>query len=176
MRRGDTIVEVMLAMAMLGAVVIGVMGVMNFSHATLEASLDRTRVQALMESQLDLVRYARDQKVLDVASPNPGRDLWDDLVIATDPLNGTVCADNQNATWANPNSKMIIVPNGADFAVSNAVNRRSDYQPQPGEGMWVEIGEGTNDMLEVAVKACWAGLGSRPDQQAKITLTLVDPR
>lgn len=179
MRRGDTIIEVMLAMALLGAVILGVMGVMNYAHSQLETSLNRSHTQAVMESQLDIVRYARDQFVLNVQPPNPGRNLWDDLAphIHSSAPNATVCADNRNDSWAGDH--LSITSTAAGFAVANAsaAQRLSDFQPEPGDGMWVELGESvTPGMIDVAIKACAVGLGSQPELESKIIITLVDPR
>lgn len=177
MKRGDSLVEVMLAIALLGAVVVGIISIMNYSHANLQASLDRTRVQALMEAQLDAVRYARDQFVLNVPSPNPGRDLWTALAtrIHSAPPNATVCADNSNSSW--PGAKFAIVKSGAGFTVPAVAvaQRKSDLQPQPGNGLWVELGQ-NGEFIEATAKACWSSLKSAPDQEAKIVVRLVDPR
>ncbi len=59
---GDTLIEVAIAMAMLGLVVLTVFMVANRSLASIMDTTERTAVRASINSQLDLIEYLRDRK------------------------------------------------------------------------------------------------------------------
>lgn len=61
--RGDTIVETVLAFAIFGALVVTVTTTMNRSIAAAQRSLEITLVRQQIDSQADLLRYARDNEL-----------------------------------------------------------------------------------------------------------------
>lgn len=85
---GDTLVEVAIAIAMMGLVVTTVFMVTNRSLATIMDAAERTAVRASINSQLELIEYLRDRK--------PSSDEWKkvmDLAKLADPAKDSKLVD-----------------------------------------------------------------------------------
>lgn len=60
-QRGDTIIEVVMAVTLFSALAISVMGLMNSGIAMAQRSLELTLVRGQVDAQAELLRYVRDQ-------------------------------------------------------------------------------------------------------------------
>ena len=59
--RGDTIIEVVMAVAMFSMLAIGIMALMNSGIAMAQRSLELTLVRQQIDSQAEMLRYIHDK-------------------------------------------------------------------------------------------------------------------
>lgn len=77
-QRGDTIIEVILAVTVFSVVAVGGIGVMNQGVATAQRSLEIGLVRAQIDAQADALRYVHSTYVSSLGTVNPGaKDIWD---------------------------------------------------------------------------------------------------
>lgn len=77
-QRGDTIIEVILAVTVFSVVAVGGIGVMNQGVATAQRSLEIGQVRAQIDAQADALRYIHSTYVSSLGTTNPGaKDVWD---------------------------------------------------------------------------------------------------
>lgn len=182
-RRGDTIIEVILAFAIFAMLAVGATVIMNRGLAMGQQSLERTLVRQQVDSQAELLRYARDT----------GGDAWDSVTsgqVATPLLDSfEECPSNP------PSGSFVMVIDGegeaaqVDRLALNPGNfRSSSYYshvsltdtggPITGpktarsEGMWVQavaVQGGPINAYDMYIRACWNSMGaSRPMQVSTI--------
>lgn len=184
--RGDTLIEVLLAMAILSAIIVGAITMMNRGHAIARDSLERSQVTALMTEQAEILRYVRDS--YDPSKPAPlvpPASLWKDLVD-----NWTATAENAGCkTNTNPfylqkslNPSGEVEPKLVDFDESTINVGSSNYvetHAKPGNGLWVEAeppaGAGGVEYIDFHIKGCWSPSGEGPQQEAKTIVRLYMP-
>lgn len=177
---GDSLVEVMLAFAVMGLVVASVTRIMNDTYSNIFASGQRSQVESLAKGQLAILRAAHDREV---ASPESTE--WDQILTELTPTNAAVSTDgcvrtkrgigfNTETTgnWMTPTA--AILPSAAP---GNRVTP-TEGLPVPGVSMWIEVqfGEGgsSRDFYDFYVKSCYGGVGGVP-QQSKSVLRLYRP-
>lgn len=176
--RGDTIIEVLFALAVLGAVIAITINLMNSGFATMMSSMDRTNTQAIMNGQASLLRAARDKYIEgDTAAWNEIRTTY----VNTAPAKQGACGTGDPASvrfYMNPSAPKPWMP--VDRS-SFPVLRITTY-PRPGDGMWIEAykvdpdGAGTQpNYYDFYIKACWRGYGdNQVKQEAKMVVRLYD--
>lgn len=175
--RGDTVVEVLIAIAILSLVIVGALRVMSAGQATAYNAVERTQVQALLSSQLSLVRYMRDEYIrAGNASTTPAAADWNTVVgrfdaatIDNDPCSGSVRSGfyiTEDYTAA-PASQHVI----SNYSYSAATGA-----PGAGNGVWLEAQQvPAGNFVDVVAKACWSPAGSNVSQQSKIVSRLAIP-
>lgn len=176
--RGDTIIEVLFALAVLGAVIAITINLMNSGFATMMSSMDRTNTQAIMNGQAALLRAARDKYIEgDTAAWDTIRTTYVNTLAAKP---GACGATDPAAVrfYMNPSAAKPWMP--VDRS-SFPVLRIATY-PRPGDGMWIEAykvdpdGAGTQpNYYDFYIKACWRGYGDNSvKQEAKMVVRLYD--
>lgn len=179
---GDTLVEVLIATAILGLAVVGAMAAMTFGQGIALSSVERTEVQGLMNSQLSYMRYARD-----IVAQGGTSSLWTDMASRaqpdTTPVSSTLC----NGTRPYYSAGMFYIQefNGAtppsiiDYpTTSPAVAKAATAAASPGDGMWIEARRGGavgTEFIDFYVKSCWSGVGDGPMQEARTVMRLYVP-
>lgn len=184
---GDTLVEVLIATAILGAAVVAGLGIMNFGFGVILNSIERTQVQASVNSQLSFIQYARDAYV---RAGRQGTELggpktWSDLVAnTTSTYSANVCnvsgAPDTDATKkpfyieikedaSAPPQKITEYVPMTDFPVPAAT-----AVPTAGNGVWVEaVRPATNpNYIDFYVKACWSPAAGSTHQESRSVMRL----
>lgn len=184
--KGDTLIEVLLAMAILSAIIVGAITLMNRGHAIARDSLERSQVTALMTEQAELLRYIRDS--YDPSEPGPlvpPASLWEDLTANwTATAEDAGCKANANPFYLqkalSPSGQ--IEPEIVDFDESTIDGSSSNYvetHAKPGSGLWVEAeppaGAGGVEYIDFHIKGCWSPSGEGPQQVAKTIVRLYLP-
>lgn len=169
-RRGDTIVEVMVAVAVFSLVAVGTVTVMNRGVAAAERSLEVTLVRQQIDSQAELIRYARS-----IEDP-----VWDSIKAAaiTNPptVNTTTCPN------APPNNSFFVTTTTAtpagltyyslpgDPSRFAAASVHSQFtlgtNPSRTSGLWVVAVRADTtstataaDAYDMYINACWFAPG-----------------
>lgn len=164
MKRGDTIVEVIVAFAVFALVSVGAITVMNRGVAMTERSLEITLVREQMDAQAQLLRYARDADL----------PIWQtirDDSIATG-TGGSSCPITGNLITP-PSQAFIVSVNGGTLshtrfsAVSGSFLQPTTYSQFTLEaapksyGLWVVPVrvEGASNSYDMYIRACWYAPG-----------------
>lgn len=195
-QRGDTLIEVLLAIVILSAVVVGAIAFMNRGHAMALDSLERSEVTALMTEQSEMLQYIRntydnadaaDRGIYPAnlwASANPAQ---------TGHLMNKV-AGNVNTSACQVNSRPFYLEKTIDGSGKVTVtvenfdaSTRDESSPnfvttyaRPGNGLWIEAerpvsGSGGINFVDFHIKACWRSLSDGPLSEAKTIVRLYEP-
>ena len=158
--RGDTLIEIMLALSVLGIVVVGCMSTANRLNATMLDNIDRTAVRSDINSQTELLNYVRDHSSQSA--------VWNGIKTktATDASTiGASCTKNDNSFYLDIKDGSVAVTYGTNFSGKNESGRA-----KPGSGIWVDAvyvaGSSSPSYIDFYIKACWARFGSGPSAQS----------
>lgn len=165
---GDTLIEALLAMTVLGVAMVGVFAMMNRGVTEMYDSMERTQVRGLMDQQIETLIYARDQHLRNGSSEGianmtdedkAAAVAWVALKSATSavPLGIQDCSA-QNAFYMNQNgSGEVVFTNSVASATSSGF-------PSAGDGVWVQKNVGSTggvSYVDLYIRACW-GQNSAP--------------
>lgn len=172
--RGDTLVEVLMAIMILATVIVGAITIMNRGLTSAQTSLEHSQVRLLVSGQFEMLRKVRDEYSRDKNSLNA--QAWKAIVDAA-PNSGTLgygtgCASSQPTTdfYLSAGATQI---NRTAYADTPAV-----IVPAPGQGLWVEAKKSnaaTPAFVDFVIRACWSGSGSVGQQRTVTAMRLYDP-
>lgn len=171
--RGDTLIEVLLAMGMLGVLITITYTSMTRSMAVAYNSLDRTNTQAMMNGQANILRAIHSERLSGGGSPT----LWDSiesLAITDNDMTEEVsdAAREDGCTFGgrlpekrfyiDPTSNPLALRLGSDVTITNVRDTTVSGGPQLGNGLWIEAykltprdGGGISDeVYTFYIKAC----------------------
>lgn len=176
---GDTLVEVLIATAILGAAVVVGLGIMNFGFGTILNSIERTKVQASVNSQLSLIQFVRDAYVRagrQATPSDPAASTWAEIVnnIATTIYSSDVCMTNAAPNTAAVRNPFYINADGTAPVVGIPASATST--PTTGNGLWVEaVRPSGANYVDFYVKACWQPAAGATNQESRSTMRLYAP-
>jgi Tfp pilus assembly protein PilV len=198
-QRGDTLIEAMLSIAVLGLVVVGCMAAMNHSNAAMLDAVERTEVRASINSQTEMLTYLRDQNL----KTSGGDSTWNQIVGGVNGQSALVWSSSDSTDVANitdfskqcsyrgnksetgggrsfwlsySNVGEPIIDGG--FGVTTNVASAETYA-KPGQGLWIDgiyhketSGDDSQDYIDFYVKACWDSVGGRQNMRTSTVLRL----
>lgn len=176
-QRGDTLIEVMLAIAITATVVVMIMGLMNTGLASLQGSIERSQVRSAMQGQLAALQYIRDDYLATRGAGATG-EAWKDvmdtskyLISSGSPtsISDSVEIISQCAPDSSVAAKSFYVgmplptippaPLVEPVELEGYTGTIPDPLPiaQPGNHMWIEVYDGAGDprAVNIVVHACW---------------------
>jgi hypothetical protein len=181
-RRGDTIVEVILAFAVFALVAVATTYLMNRSLSVGQRSLEITLVRQQIDSQADLLRYVRD-----VNDP-----VWSaiksraDSTTAPSEASFEICPNSppsaafvlniaEGASEENDSISLVSLDSSYQKA---AYYSRVDMETGSSNGLWiipvkVTIGDDDNT-YDMYIQACWDSVGSSRPQTMSTIVRLYD--
>lgn len=166
--RGDTLVEVTVAMAVLGLMLAASLAVINRGLMGVSNAVERTSVRASLSSQAELLRYVFDDPVA-----NKEAYKWIlDHTGSNVSLGQNGCEIGGGGFYLSVNNKTGTPPveiHELDWADTNKLTNNVYGQPEAGEvgnnsgvsrGIWIEGDkhDGQGDMpgyIDFYVRACW---------------------
>lgn len=174
LQSGDTLIEVLLAVVILGAVIVASIAIMNRGLTAAQTSVEHSQVRLEINSQFEMLRQSRDAYIRNPASVNG--QTWGAIVAAIPPTAnlsyGAGCTTNQ------PGEDFYLVQ------TTTQIERRSYNDTQPtlasiaGQGLWVEAKKSdttaAKPFVDFVVRACWVGPGSG-EQRTVTAMRLYDP-
>lgn len=180
--RGDTLIEVMLAVVILSVVTLGGLAVMNKGVATAYAVLERTETRYRVSQQIELLTYIRDRYADSVAT-NTGVNaypaaLW--TQIRSTKAGGSTAANSTAPTVCAPNANSFYVEQNPDttYKITNYGVSNPQTTPVAGNGLWVEAvaspGAVEVSYIDFYVKACWEAVVGGQDEMITSTMRLYD--
>ena len=161
-QQGDTIVEVMVAFAVFALVAAGAITVMNRGLATAQRSLEITLVREQIDSQAELLRYARDtsssvwQTIKSSAASDGGARCYADDNLPS-------AAFYMNITNPGPASGSVEYRSlgNLPFPQTATYSRVAVGNTPSAEGLWiVPVRVGTSNAYDMHIHACWDSVGS----------------
>ncbi len=181
-QRGDTLVEVLIAMAVLAIVTVGSFSLMNKGVAMMYESMERSEARLLIDRQIESLTFARDQYLL---GQIPGANLSGaSLVAATawqaiksaSPVTASPAAGNCSDT-SNAFSLQRDASNNLKL-VSGVTNAIAAGFPSPGDGIWIQkINSPVSakiPYIDFYVRACWPQSTSSVTQVESSVVRLYD--
>lgn len=183
---GDTLVEVLIAITVMGIIVAGAMSVMNHALATIIDTSERTAVRAEINAQTELLHYihAKDEntwkKLKQIAFSKSSENLK--KVADSCGLN-----ENANFTRSVPGS-FYLVANDNLSSVSLRTNPKGNKDLTSratavnGAGIWLDAiyyprnNSNAAPYFDFYIKACWDALGSHERAQSVTIVRIYDQK
>ena len=170
--RGDTLVEVMLALSVLGMVVVGCMSVMNRLNLNVLDAIERTSVRSDINAQTELINYARDRF--------DGTDSWNqikDLAVDSESADiGGDCTKNDKSFYLSYNADtdtVDVISGSSDVSGKNTGGRA-----RPGNGIWIDAVyvnvADASPYIDFYVKACWSNLSNNVSSESSTVTRIYD--
>lgn len=160
--RGDTLVEVMVAFAIMAVVILSISTLMGMGLNIAQQSLETSLVRQQIDGQADFLRYAQDQNST----------LWSTIksssMLTTSPVT-TSTIQAEGCATAPANSFILYFDQATDSVqlhdVTNAVYYSSPitygYVSDTGvaSGMWIQVakaqGDGGVSAYDFYIRGCW---------------------
>lgn len=189
-QRGETLIELLLAFAILGMALITVMRTMNGGLSSMFVSGQRSQVESQMRGQLAILQAAHQE-----ATKNPTAEGWGNIVSRIGgsaahrqaAINADACTYSANknrlyfgaadgGSWARDVAQQTGLAPTTDTPVTT-----SSVTPSPnGTSLWIEAKHTpkndaafTRGYYDFYIKACWQVSGGQP-QQAKMVSRFYD--
>ena len=178
-QRGDTLVEVLMAIVVLSIVIVGAITVMSRGLKASQLAVEHTQVRLQINSQQQMLRYLRDSYINDTTSA--AGQTWAGLFTGS-PLYADTAASNYNDTTCTPTSgkNSFYLTQSGGVVTANQFNSSSKPATHalPGQGLWIEMTRSaavSPAYVDILFRACWSGFGDSADQQAVTVIRLYDP-
>lgn len=173
-QRGDTLVEVLMAIVIISLVIVGAMTIMTRGLAAAQVALEHSQVRESINSQVEMLRFARDTYLKNKSDPSAAQ--WTAIVAAT----------NANAVTYDSSCSVTGTKQGFYMTKNATQVTRNTYTPStpatvatPGTGLWIESVLSPSGIspayIDFVVRACWQGVGSFGQQQTVTAQRLYDP-
>lgn len=149
--RGDTIVEVMIALAVLSASLMITLTIMSRSQSNLLEGINRTEIRAAINSQSELLNYFHDSY-----NNSQWKLIKEKIKKNTETIETESCTTNQGYSFYIDNNNVVkdLENNGQN------INPR-EHPVAPGNGIWIDaVRNTTNELpyIDFYIKACWSSL------------------
>ena len=184
-QRGDTLIEVLLAIAVLSVVTIGTFSLMNKGISESQNALERTQVRTYMNAQTELLTYLRDQHAAAVAAGTSTTvypvNLWTDIATRAAANVSTAPSAYDNCSTVMANSFSLSPTATSTYAVNSftAANLATATLATPGSGLWIEpkaspvsLNPAYQKYIDFYVKACWTPISSSTKQNMSSVVRL----
>lgn len=175
---GDTLIEVIFSTAVLALIIVLSLGIMNAGSAQSERAVEGTFVRQSIDSQTELLRFARDAYV----NHDLGADtLWKsikaqrtDTVMNYDTLAAdTSCKppNGQGAFWLTTQSDAVVLKSPPTTPFTSPQTYAT-----PGNGIWIEATPTTaTNYVDFYIFACWSSPSSGPNATSGTVVRLYAP-
>ena len=197
-QRGDTLIEVLIAITVMGIVVVGVMAMMNRTLVSMRNSAERTAVRAEINSQTELLHYLHAtnhdggwDKIRRLAHDNVNHartscrittstsadDSQGSFFIDSSDLNNIIVQDRLGYTMIYAGGGNI--PRGVNLSGRATVGMESDRTTT---GIWIDAvfhpisGTNPRPYFDFYIKACWTPLGGRVNSESVTIVRIYDTR
>lgn len=179
--RGDTLIEVLVAVSVFGVVVVGAFALMNRGVTQMYDSMEKSQVRMLINGQIEALTYARDQYMraqtttLTSDADKRAKNAWEGIKGALDtpttPPELTNCSPSDSAF------SILMSPTGMSRNTTIQAAIAEDF-PAPGKGIWIEeipsSGAVVPSFVDFYVKACWLQNSSSQTQVLSTVVRLYD--
>lgn len=183
--RGDTIIEVLLAITIFSLVSVGGISLMNQGTAIAQRALEIDLVRQQMDAQADGLRLLNREYIADYANNGPGKQRWQDIVVANALTPGVsaqkfseIDEDGVNCKRPSGSIQKNFVLNLDTLSTSSSVittiidaSVYAKVTPTASEGLWIQAvpsisNPGIPRFYDFHIRACW----HTPGQSAPMKL------
>jgi prepilin-type N-terminal cleavage/methylation domain-containing protein len=180
-QQGDTLIEVLVSMAILAMVIVGSSILVNNGLGQARNAVEHTQVRNSLQQQSEYLRFLRDNQSRDATTTALWQTLTNSTYASLSPVNTSdaSCTLTGNTFSANPTGgkkafylKFNTTPTVAASTLQIADITSMAIPPTaavPGSGLWVEgvrSAAGINPaFVDYYIRGCWQGLGSTGVQQ-----------
>lgn len=179
--RGDTLIEVLVAISVFGIVVVGAFALMNRGVTQMYDSMEKAQVRMLLNSQTEALTYARDQylrsesMVLVTPQDQRAKSAWDGIKNAMD--TPTTAPGLDSCTPSDSAFSLQLDASGMSRS-STITSAVADGFPSAGNGIWIEeipsAASVTPSFIDFYIKACWLQNSSAQTQVLSTVVRLYD--
>lgn len=173
-QRGDTLVEVLMAIVLISVVIVGAMTMMSRGLSAAQVAMEHSQVRLSVNGQIEMLRFARDSYLLSPTSASGVQ--WQAIISAS----------NANAITYDATCNVTGSKQGFYLTKSGSQVNRNTYTPNtpavvstPGSGLWIESvlsPVGTSPAYaDFVIRACWQGSGGAAQQRTVTAVRLYDP-
>ncbi len=184
--RGDSLIEVLLAMTVLSIIAVGSIVVMNRGNSIIQSSLERTEVRAQINTQIELLQYIHDRnpvewnKIIGYGASNDGN------ATKTPVDSNNKCATTTNSFYIATNTNLSFKGLNAPSKPAPTAAQLTSNSKDPGmkdPGIWIDAayypagtGSGTSGApqgyTDFYIKACWLPTGTSMNKTSS-SITIV---
>jgi type II secretory pathway pseudopilin PulG len=201
---GDTIIEVLFAVAVFAMVAVGSLSIMNQGTATAQRALEITLVRQQMDAQAEAIRYIHQNYVASYQKDSTPTGTANEWVKMTDKASGKGAdgasnfgeVTNSACPTTVPGQKPFILnartatvasatplmstPDGASLPPFSQVIYNDDSSIKNAYGLWIEAVPSTNTggpgFVDFHIRACWSAAGSSAPATLGTIVRLYEPR
>jgi prepilin-type N-terminal cleavage/methylation domain-containing protein len=195
--RGDTLIEVLFAVAIFSLVAVGSLSIMNQGTATAQRSLEITLVRQQIDAQAETLRYLNASYIVGGSGSSEWQQIHNfaqDHNLTASAFNSTSCVIPANTFILNTHTAKYVEPSGVGkpgFATTYSQVRydynanTNNYTIHSVEGIWIEPvysptsiipDQADAGYIDFHIRACW----DSPGQPTPITIgtivRLYEPR
>jgi prepilin-type N-terminal cleavage/methylation domain-containing protein len=192
--RGDTLVEVMFAIAIFSLVAVGSLSIMNQGTATAERSLEITLVREQIDAQAETLRFLNASYIVSPTSQYGAQ--WVSIQNSIPPGKTEVSAFGGGTTCpaSPPSGSFILNPKNSNFVSldgSNKYEQALSYSQiryedsgdgvKNADGIWIEALRVSNssqsnaDYIDFHINACWDSPGQSAPMTTGTIVRLYEP-
>lgn len=202
-QRGDTIIEVLLAVTVFSMVAVGSLAIMNQGTSTAQRALEITLVRQQMDAQADTIRYIHRAYLADRRSDNDAMGEWNKMTepeyfarsAASDfgDTNGKLCPADlpSNSFIVNAHTARVAGEKPQSISTTKAgatpppfsqVRYSDDGVLQDAYGIWVEAVPTAKDKaggvayVDFHIRSCWESPGSGSAMTLGTIVRLYEPK
>jgi len=187
--RGDTLIEVLFAVAVFSLVAVGSLSIMNQGTATAERSLEITLAREQIDAQAETLRYLNASYIADSDTTD-----WTkiqnlaELNTKASAFNSTSCVIPANTFVLNTHTAKFVTPTGIGkpgFATTYSQVRYNGDNVSSVEGIWVEpvssptssdVNQADAGYIDFHIRACWDSPGQSIPVTMGTIVRLYEPR
>lgn len=178
-QRGDTLVEVMMAIVILSVVIVGAITIMARGLTAAQIAVEHTQVRFQINTQTELLRFLRDGYLQDPKSPT-GQE-WVKLFNPSQLYADTAPSSYGGTCGVTPSKRGFYLSQSGSTVQINAFDQglKPETAAFAGRGLWVEATRSPSGIspayVDFQLRACWSGIGSNTEQQTVTAVRLYDP-
>jgi len=182
---GDTLVEVLFAVAVFSLVAVGGMSVMNAGLSTVQRSLEISLAREEMDSQAEVIRFMHDSYITaypSIVSGTPAGE-WKNIIDSQ-----LITAASKLSDCSAPTGSFVVNTKTAKVKTSSITGVVPTYSQiryeqadqtvvSAAEGIWVEAVKDldSNKFIDFHIRACWDSAGSRVPVTLGTIVRLYEP-
>jgi len=181
--RGDTLIEVLVAVSVFGVIVVGAFSLMSRGVAQMYDSMERSEVRLLLNEQVEALTYARDQHLVsqsggllatqyDIEADRAWQGVEAEFPQASVPALNAGCDDQENAF-------LLLIDGSGYIQHSNTIlSPIADGFPSPGNGIWMQKIDSDASAkvpyIDFYIRACWTQTSNPQTQVLSTVVRLYD--
>lgn len=172
--RGDTLVEVLMAIVLISVVIVGAMTMMSRGLAAAQVAVEHSQVRMSVNGQIEMLRFARDSYLANPTDPSSVQ--WSSTITAS---NTTAINYDTNCTVTGGKQGFYLTKNGSQVTRNNYTPSTPATVSTPGTGLWIEAVLSPAGVrpayADFVIRACWQGSGGAGGQRTVTAVRLYDP-